>query len=254
MEGTSVTPGVTGVRWALSHAVNQEPDAECNREGDLAQILWRASKILVKTIKPNKFESNSHEGGTYAGRFAFENFQLYFTSCHLHSRKSFSLSQVKSKKAKQMKPKMMNPWHQLYQMIFSDDMTEVPDPCCPHFCLEKKRYTQKNQIFGWQDAPEPKRFGWLASLPCFAGNVFLRTEIEGTVLNKMLFFFGFTYHSQPRERMCWMDVSCSGASSNIRCRTGRAKQTFDPTQSAQFEAVLGPRAPFVSKAFFSCFN
>lgn len=29
-----------------SHAVNQEPDAECNREGDLAQILWRASKIL----------------------------------------------------------------------------------------------------------------------------------------------------------------------------------------------------------------
>lgn len=61
------------------------------------------------------------------------------------------------------------------------------------------------------------------------------------VLNKMLIFFWFTYHSQPCERMCWMDVSCSGASSNIRCRTGRAKQTFDPTQSAQFEAVLGTR-------------
>lgn len=46
MEGTGVTPGVTGVRWARdSHAVNQEPDAECNREGDLAQILWRASKM-----------------------------------------------------------------------------------------------------------------------------------------------------------------------------------------------------------------
>lgn len=52
------------------------------------------------------------------GVFAFENFSSSSPPVISTRQKAFSLSQVKSKRAKQMKPKMMNPWHQLYQMIF----------------------------------------------------------------------------------------------------------------------------------------
>lgn len=72
---------------------------------------------FCQPIKPNKFESNSHEGGTFAVRFAFEVFNSTSPPVISTRQRAFR-SQVKSKKVKQMKPKMMNPWHQLYQMIF----------------------------------------------------------------------------------------------------------------------------------------
>ena len=112
----------------------------------------------------------------------------------------FSLSQVKSKKAKQMKPKMMNPWHQLYQMIFLMTWPRYPTPCCPHFCLKKKTVHPKKPDLRLAGCAWAKAL-WMACKPAlFCRQRFLRTENQDivTLSSKCWYFL-----AQPA---LWEDV------------------------------------------------
>lgn len=122
-----------------------------------------------------------------------------FTSCHLHSPKSFSLSQVKSKKAKQMKPKMMNPWHQLYQMIFPMTWPRYPTPVVPIFVWKKNDTPKKNRSsVGRMRLSQSALDGLQACLVLQAS--FLRTENQDivTLSSKCWYFL-----AQPA---LWEDV------------------------------------------------
>ena len=82
---------------------------------------------FCQTIQPNKFESNSREGGTYAGRFAFENFNstLFAVTGQVEEGQANEAQDDESVAS-------------TLPDDLSDDMTEVPDPLLSPFLFEKK--------------------------------------------------------------------------------------------------------------------
>ena len=159
---------------------------------------------FCQTIKPNKFESNSHEGGTYAGRFAFEIFNS--TSPPVISTRERAF---RCHRSSRRRPSKWSPRWWIRGINFTRWSFRWHDrgtrPLLSPFLFGKKTIHPKKPDLRLAGCAGAKAL-WMACKPAlFCRQRFLRTEIEGTVLNKMLFFFGLHTTASPvRGCVGWM--------------------------------------------------